>query len=84
MDKFLMNLKLVIIGSLFSTQVLSDSINWRSWGESAFQAAANQNKLVLLDVGTEWCSACNQMQHETYTDSKVQSFLNESFINNSR
>ena len=80
MENFVSSLKLFLIGSFLSTNVLSDPINWRSWNESAFHAATQQNKIVLLDVGTEWCSACNQMQHETYTDPAVQALLNEEFI----
>ncbi|MFT7531367.1 MAG: hypothetical protein ACI9FD_002379, partial [Gammaproteobacteria bacterium] len=38
------------------------------------------DKLIFLDVGTEWCGACNQMQHETYSDEIIQKRLDEDFI----
>ena len=65
---------------LFSLIAFADSIDWQHWEEKAFQSARQQNKLILLDVGTEWCSACNQMQHETYTDPGVQAILSDHFI----
>lgn len=58
----------------------TSTINWLPWENASFQQAREQNKLILLDVGTEWCSACNQMHHETYTDPKVIQLVQQNFI----
>ncbi|MFT7530458.1 MAG: hypothetical protein ACI9FD_001463, partial [Gammaproteobacteria bacterium] len=64
----------------FSAYATSTGIPWQSWGEHAFDQAKQQDKLIFLDVGTEWCGACNQMQHETYSDEIIQKRLDEDFI----
>lgn len=67
---------------VISQQVMASSsaVNWLPWEDASFQQARESNKLILLDVGTEWCSACNQMHHETYTDPKVRELMQQHFI----
>jgi len=55
-------------------------INWQAWGEKPFLKAKAEHKPVFLDVGTEWCTACNFMEAETYTDTTVIGILNRNFI----
>ena len=33
-------------------------IVWRHWGAEAFAEAERENKIVLVDVGIEGCTAC--------------------------
>ena len=67
--------------SLLSTYY-AQKINWNTWGETAFKKAKNENKPVFLDVGTEWCTACNLMEEHTYTDTTVIGIINRNFILN--
>jgi uncharacterized protein YyaL (SSP411 family) len=69
-----------MLGASLPLTAAGTNVRWYSWGAEAFAAAERDDKLILLDVGTEWCSACNQMQHETYTDSEVRRRLAERFI----
>ncbi|HTA63808.1 MAG TPA: DUF255 domain-containing protein [Bacteroidia bacterium] len=55
-------------------------INWQAWGEKPFLKAKKEHKPIFLDVGTEWCTACNFMEAETYTDTTVIGILNRNFI----
>lgn len=55
-------------------------INWYSWGETPFTQSKKLNKPIFLDVGTEWCTACNLMEEKTYTDTSIINFLNTHFI----
>ncbi len=55
-------------------------INWQAWGAKPFAEAKKVNKPVFLDVGTEWCTACNFMEDETYSDTSVIRILNQNFI----
>jgi uncharacterized protein YyaL (SSP411 family) len=58
----------------------SQTIRWQAWGDAAFKAAKESKKPIFLDVGTEWCTACNLMEEKTYTDAGVIKLLNERFI----
>lgn len=55
-------------------------INWFAWGETPFTKARLEHKPVFLDVGTEWCTACNLMEEKTYTDTSIIRIINSSFI----
>ena len=37
------------------------------------------NKKYLVDVYTDWCGWCKVMDKKTFTDTKVQEYLNENF-----
>ncbi len=64
-----------------ATIVKSQNINWLSWEQSTFEKAKQEQKLIFLDVGTEWCTACNWMESDTYTNQEVIDILNTNFIN---
>ncbi|MGI9384884.1 MAG: DUF255 domain-containing protein [Methyloligellaceae bacterium] len=55
-------------------------IKWEPWRSETFERAAKENKPIFLDVGTEWCSACNWMKAVTYADPKVAKLLSEHFV----
>lgn len=55
-------------------------LEWQTWGAAAFEQAASTDKLVLLDVGIEGCTACRWMDELTYTDPAVRARLAEHFV----
>src|ERR1700757_234736 len=65
---------------LICLNLFPQKINWQAWGEKPFLRAKIEHKPVFLDVGTEWCTACNFMEDETYTDTTVIGILNRNFI----
>lgn len=58
----------------------SIELQWESWGATPFERAASSDKLILLDVGIEGCTACRWMDEITYTDPAVQARLAEHFV----
>jgi len=42
-------------------------------------ALAN-NKLILLDFETEWCTWCKKLDEDTYTNQEVKSFAKQHFV----
>ncbi len=83
MSKFCTLLLCLLILFSFSAKsaINKDSkINWQQWQASAFEQAKKENKLILVNVGLEGCTACNRMAEHTYSNAKVAALLNQHFI----
>lgn len=80
------NRLLVLIGAMLALCAQSipalaqPGIDWQLWEKKSFEQAKTQNKLIFLDVGTQWCTACKWMYELTYSDPAVVSRLSQSFI----
>ena len=55
-------------------------VDWQLWDKHTFAKAKAENKLIFVNVGTEWCTACKWMQQITLADPAVIERLNEDFI----
>ncbi len=55
-------------------------IQWRDWGQHAFDEAKRMNKLILLSLSAVWCHWCHIMDETTYSDPAVIDFINNNFI----
>lgn len=69
----------------FKTQA-DDGGNWQddiTWTDASVTADKIEEggKPVYVFVSTEWCTYCKKMKNETFTDDRVQEFLNERFVN---
>ncbi len=49
--------------------------------EEALQKAGKENKLVFVDVYTDWCGPCKVMTRTIFTNEQVGKFFNHQFIN---
>jgi len=58
----------------------ADQIDWQLWEKESFAKAKAENKLIFLDVGTQWCTACKWMHEFTLSDPAVISRLNRDFV----
>ena len=45
------------------------------------EKAAKENKILFVDIMTEWCLPCKMMDEDVFSDPSVISFMNENFIN---
>jgi len=50
---------------------LHGPIEWLEWGDEAFTRAADEGRLVLLDIFGTWCHWCHVMDETTYEDPEV-------------
>jgi thioredoxin-related protein len=55
-----------------------EKIQWLKIDEVTIKVK-EQNKLVLIDLYTDWCYWCKEMDRKTYTNSKVIAYINEHF-----
>ena len=61
------------------TSAKGGSVTWVGFNEGMTKAKA-ENKKVVLDVYTDWCSWCKKMDAEVYTDPAVAKLLQEKFV----
>ncbi len=77
----LLILQFFLINVSFAEKLPSkDSIKWHNWSNETFQLAEKEHKLVLLDIGAEWCHFCAKMKAVTYQDPKVINIINKNYI----
>ena len=58
----------------------ADQVNWREWGEDAFEEARQQDKLVALFITSFWCGFCQRMDETALSDDETIALLNAFFI----
>ena len=64
----------------YCTYEQAEKIQWQQWGKAPFQKAQAEDKMILLDVGMEGCTACRWMDEFTYTDDNVIELINKHFV----
>ncbi len=55
-------------------------VNWREWGEAAFQEAQQQDKPVVVFLTAFWCGYCQQMDETSLSNNNIHALLNAFFI----
>lgn len=53
---------------------------WQPWGESAFGAAAAEDKPIFLSIGYSTCYWCHVMERDSFEAGDVAAVLNAEFI----
>jgi uncharacterized protein YyaL (SSP411 family) len=55
-------------------------VNWREWGQEAFEEAQEQGKLSVLFITAFWCGFCQRMDENALSDDEVIALLNGFFV----
>ena len=55
-------------------------VEWRAWGESAFEEARADAKPLLLALVTPWSAECRKMDETTYAEPRIAANVNDSFV----
>lgn len=55
-----------------------EGVEWITFAE-AEKRAAKDNKLLLVDVYTDWCGWCKRLDSDTYSDPAVQAYIREHY-----
>lgn len=66
--------------SPYLLQHAHNPVNWLPWGDSAFEKAVEEDKLVIISIGYSACHWCHVMEHESFEDSSVAAIMNDHFI----
>lgn len=66
--------------SPYLKQHANDPVEWKPWGEAAFEQAKKEDKPVFLSVGYAACHWCHVMQRKCFQNEKIAKFLNENFV----
>jgi thioredoxin-related protein len=48
--------------------------------ETGLEEAKKQNKLILIDVYTDWCKWCKKMDADVYSNVEIAEYLKANFI----
>ncbi len=78
---FTWGLSALLTSSLLSHSALADDgIHWRNWSANSFAEAKASQRLILINVGHEGCTACMFMEANTFSNAAVIKLVNDNFI----
>lgn len=69
---------LALLGSVTSVAG-AHAVEWKSWN-AGLSAAASARRPVVVDVYTDWCRWCRQMEREVYGRADVEQYLASRFV----
>ncbi|PSP46810.1 thioredoxin domain-containing protein, partial [Halobacteriales archaeon QH_6_66_25] len=55
-------------------------VEWREWGQKAFDVADRAAKPVLLALVTPWSAECREMDTTTYAEPRIAANINDGFV----
>lgn len=58
---------------------VAEEIKWMDFN-TGYALAQKKNKIMLIDVYTDWCGWCKVMDRETYAKSEIAELINENFV----
>lgn len=56
------------------------NVEWREWGQEAFDHAEEMGKPVLLALVAQWSAECRAMDASTYTEPRIAANINDGFV----
>lgn len=54
-------------------------LKWLSWNEG-YEMAKKKNKIMVVDVYTDWCGWCKVMDRETFANAEIIETINKEFV----
>jgi thioredoxin-related protein len=73
--KSLITLFLLVLGY---SALAQENIEWMSWNE-AIEKNAVEQKVIFVDVYTNWCGWCKKMDATTFKNADVVEYMNENY-----
>ncbi len=72
--------RLILETSPYLLQHAHNPVDWRPWGEEAFEEARRLERPVFLSVGYATCHWCHVMEGESFEDEEIAAFLNGHYV----
>jgi len=69
---------IALLSSSFISQK-NEELKWMNFNEG-YELAKKKNKIMLVDVYTDWCGWCKVMDRETYAKPEVIKMINADFV----
>ncbi|MBI1909846.1 MAG: thioredoxin domain-containing protein [Deltaproteobacteria bacterium] len=66
--------------SPYLLQHKDNPVHWFPWGDEAFRAAREENKIIFLSIGYSTCYWCHMMEKDSFEREDVAEILNKDFI----
>jgi len=72
--------RLILESSPYLLQHAHNPVDWRPWGDEAFDEARRLGRPVFLSIGYATCHWCHVMEAESFEDLEIAAFLNSHYI----
>ncbi|MDZ4669086.1 MAG: DUF255 domain-containing protein [bacterium] len=72
-------LALLLFTFTFSSFKGDDEIKWLDFNKG-YELAKKKNKMMLVDVYTEWCGWCKRMDRDAYAKPNIIGIVNSDFV----
>jgi len=72
--------RLALEKSPYLLQHAHNPVDWRPWGDEAFEEARRLGRPVFLSVGYSTCHWCHVMEGESFEDEAIARVLNERYV----
>ena len=69
----------LLLLAAYSTGVSAKDPQWKKFNEGITEAKKSGKK-ILIDVYTDWCKWCKEMDKNTYADKNISAYLKKNFV----
>ena len=66
--------------SPYLLQHAHNPVDWRPWGDEAFEKSRREAKPILVSIGYSTCHWCHVMERESFSDPAIAALMNEDFV----
>jgi uncharacterized protein YyaL (SSP411 family) len=70
---------LAVITIMATSMKSSEEIKWMDFNQG-YELAKKKNKIMLVDVYTEWCGWCKRMDRDAYAKPEIAELVGKDFI----
>jgi uncharacterized protein YyaL (SSP411 family) len=67
--------------SPYLLQHAHNPVDWYPWGDEALAKATEEKKPIIISIGYAACHWCHVMEHESFEDEEVATYMNDNFVN---